>query len=127
VIRFIFKSDYKSVTTSHLTRRSSSGPSPSLPRDVFSRGRLHGGDVLSWSRRFGLPIRATAQDKDAATLMGVKAGRITVVTFGLGLWWRAGTLLVLVLRLPDLGGRSPPGIHHHDPRGLVDGGAIFGE
>jgi branched-chain amino acid transport system permease protein len=55
----------------------------------------------------GRSIRATAQDKDAATLMGINTGRITVITFGLGaaLVACSGTLLAPVFYIfPDIGG-----------------------
>ena len=54
----------------------------------------------------GRMIRATAQDKDAAALMGVNTGRITVITFGLGvaLVGAAGALLVPIYYLfPSIG------------------------
>jgi len=55
----------------------------------------------------GRSIRATAQDKEAATIMGVNTARITVITFGLGsaLVASAGCLLMPIFYLfPDIGG-----------------------
>ena len=54
----------------------------------------------------GRMIRATAQDKDAASLMGVNTKRITTITFGLGaaLVGAAGALLVPIYYLfPSIG------------------------
>lgn len=56
----------------------------------------------------GKSIRATAQDKDAALLMGVNVERMRVVTFGLGtaLVGAAGCLFIPAYYLfPDLGGQ----------------------
>jgi branched-chain amino acid transport system permease protein len=56
----------------------------------------------------GRSIRATAQDRDAALLMGVNVERMRVVTFGLGtaLVGAAGCLFIPAYYLfPDLGGQ----------------------
>ncbi len=57
---------------------------------------------------YGRSIRATAQDKEAARLMGVNAERITIVTFGLGaaLVAAAGVLFLPVYYVqPEIGGQ----------------------
>jgi branched-chain amino acid transport system permease protein len=111
IARFIFTSDYKTVQTSYSS-------------DVFFLGNISfnmpmciafGIAVAFTAALFffllktdvGRSIRATAQDKDAATLMGVNSGRITVITFGLGsaLVASAGSLLIPIFYLfPDIGG-----------------------
>ncbi len=56
----------------------------------------------------GKSIRATAQDKDAALLMGVNTGRMRVLTFGLGssLVGAAGCLFIPIYYIyPDIGGQ----------------------
>ncbi len=111
VIRFIFKSDYKYVTTSY------SDATFFLGKISFSWALTiaFGIAILFTVAMFffliktdlGRSIRATAQDKDAATLMGVDTRRITIITFGLGaaLVAAAGTLLAPVYYIfPDIGG-----------------------
>ena len=56
----------------------------------------------------GKSIRATAQDKDAAVLMGVNVGWLRVMTFGLGssLVGAAGCLFIPIYYIyPDIGGQ----------------------
>ncbi len=56
----------------------------------------------------GKSIRATAQDSDAALLMGVNVGRMRVITFGLGsaLVGAAGCLFIPIYYIyPDIGGQ----------------------
>jgi branched-chain amino acid transport system permease protein len=56
----------------------------------------------------GKSIRATAQDKDAALLMGVNVNRVRVLTFGLGsaLVGSAGCLFIPIYYIyPDIGGQ----------------------
>jgi branched-chain amino acid transport system permease protein len=111
IARFIFSSDYKSVATSY------SGSTFFLGNISFSWPMTiaFGFAVLLTIALFlfllktdlGRSIRATAQDKEAATLMGVNSGRITVITFGLGsaLVAAAGSLLMPIYYLfPDIGG-----------------------
>jgi branched-chain amino acid transport system permease protein len=111
IVRFIFTSDYKYITTTYSNQ-------------TFYLGNISFSEALTIAfaiaitftiamffflikTDLGRSIRATAQDKDAATLMGVNTGRITVITFGLGaaLVAAAGCLLAPVYYIfPDLGG-----------------------
>jgi branched-chain amino acid transport system permease protein len=111
IARFIFSSDYKTVKTPY----SSSvfflgGVSFNMPMCIafllavaFTVALF----LFLLKTDIGRSIRATAQDKDAATLMGVNSNRVTVVTFGLGsaLVAAAGCLLMPIFYLfPDIGG-----------------------
>jgi branched-chain amino acid transport system permease protein len=111
VIRFIFKSDYKYVTTSYSSATFFlGGISFNVPLTIAFLIALVFTGAMFWflnKTDLGRSIRATAQDKDAATLMGINTGRITVVTMGLGaaLVAAAGCLLAPVYYIfPDLGG-----------------------
>jgi len=111
VVRFIFKSDYKYVTTSYSSATFFlGGISFNVPLTIAFFIALVFTAAMFWfliKTDLGRSIRATAQDKDAATLMGINTGRITVVTMGLGaaLVAAAGCLLAPVYYIfPDLGG-----------------------
>ncbi|MBI5905043.1 MAG: branched-chain amino acid ABC transporter permease [Deltaproteobacteria bacterium] len=111
IVRFIFSSDYKYITSTY------SNQTFFLGNISFSSAlTIAFGIAVAFTAAMfffliktdlGRSIRATAQDKDAATLMGVNTGRITVITFGLGagLVAAAGCLLAPVYYIfPDLGG-----------------------
>ncbi len=110
-IRFIFTSDYKSVKTSYSNATfflgSISFSVPLLIDLVFVSLLTF---ALFWfliKTDTGKSIRATAQDKDAAILMGVNSEKITYITFGIGsaLVAAAGALLIPIYYLfPDIGG-----------------------
>ncbi len=108
--RSVFSSDYRSVRTSytdeawHLGNISLSVPLviAFLIAIVLTAGLF----ILLTKTDLGRSIRATAQDRDAATLMGISAKKITILTYGLGsgLVAAAGTLLLPVYYLfPDVG------------------------
>ena len=111
IARFIFSSDYKSVQTSY---SSSSffikGISFSTALTIAFFIAIAFTLFMFWfllKTDLGRSIRATAQDKDAALLMGVNSKRITIITFGIGssLVAAAGTLLMPIYYLfPDIGG-----------------------
>jgi branched-chain amino acid transport system permease protein len=111
IARFIFSSDYKSVITGYsgstffLGKISFSWPL--CIAFVFAVLLTVGLFLFLLKTDLGRSIRATAQDKEAATLMGIDSGRITVITFGLGsaLVAAAGSLLMPIFYLfPDIGG-----------------------
>lgn len=111
-IRFIFRSDYKSVKTTYSTATFMIGNiSWNVPMFV-----AFGLAVLLTAALFvfllktdaGRSVRATAQNKDAAMLLGINAEWITQLTYGLGAAMAAagGTLLLPIYYLfPDVGGQ----------------------
>lgn len=111
IARFIFSSDYKTVNTSYSSSAFFIGNiSFSVPMCiafVFAVAFTIALFLFLLKTDIGRSIRATAQDKEAATLMGVNSSRITIITFGLGsaLVAAAGCLLMPIYYLfPDIGG-----------------------
>jgi branched-chain amino acid transport system permease protein len=111
IIRFAFTSDYKYITTSYANQTFFLGNISFSSALMIAFAIAIAFTVAMFffliKTDLGRSIRATAQDKDAATLMGVNTGRITVITFGLGagLVAAAGVLLAPVYYIfPDLGG-----------------------
>jgi branched-chain amino acid transport system permease protein len=110
IARFIFTSDYKSVTTSYRgDALFLANISLNVPMIISFLIAVVLTALLFWfllKTDLGRSIRATAQDKEAAVLMGVNAGRITVITYALGsaLVAAAGTVLLPIFYLfPDIG------------------------
>lgn len=111
VARFIFRSDYKSVQTSYTSSTFFLGNiSFNVPMCIAFVIAVALCAGLFWfllKTDTGKCVRATAQNKDAAKLMGVDADRITIITYGLGsaLVAASGTLLLPIFYLfPDIGG-----------------------
>jgi branched-chain amino acid transport system permease protein len=110
VARYTFKSDYKYVKTSYSDATFwLGGISFNVALTIAFFIALAFTLAMFWfliKTDIGRSIRATAQDKDAATIMGVNTGLMTVITFGLGaaLVAAAGCLLAPVYYIfPDLG------------------------
>lgn len=110
LIRAIFSSDYRSVRTSYTDASIRLGQiSLSVPLAIaflisiiFTIGLF----ILLTKTDLGRSIRATAQDRSAATLMGISVKKITILTYGIGsaLVGAAGVLLLPVYYLfPDVG------------------------
>ncbi|WP_295436138.1 branched-chain amino acid ABC transporter permease [uncultured Thiodictyon sp.] len=134
VVRLIFKSDYKYITTSY------SNASFFLGNISFSVALSYAFGiallftlVMFWlllKTDLGRCIRATAQDRQAALLMGINTGRITVITFGLGaaLAGAAGTLLAPVswptISAFPLGGEWPSAASSRWPSAFRSAGSV---
>lgn len=106
-----FTSNYRTVTTAYSgTLVSLGGFSVNLPlvlAFLFAMAISGALWLFLICTDLGKMIRATAQDSEAALLMGVNVERISVITFGIGaaLEGAAGSLLILVYYLfPQLGG-----------------------
>ncbi|MCU0586990.1 MAG: branched-chain amino acid ABC transporter permease [Syntrophobacteraceae bacterium] len=111
IIRFIFRSDYKSVKTSYSSSAFYLGEiSFNVPMvAAFGLAVLLTAGLFFFLLKtdLGKSVRATAQNTDAALLMGINAQWITILTYGLGsaLVAAAGTLLLPIYYLfPDIGG-----------------------
>ncbi len=111
IARFIFSSNYKSVQTSYSNATFFLGAISFSVALVIAFFIAIGFTVLMFwfllKTDIGRSIRATAQDRDAALLMGVNSKKITIITFGIGssLVAAAGTLLIPIYYLfPDIGG-----------------------
>lgn len=120
VAAIIFSSDYRSTPVDYATKAW-------YLTDIWKGSPIELSLSMPWSVSFvfavvitvalwfflaktdvGKSIRATAQDKDAATLMGVNVGFMRIVSFGLGsaLVGAAGCLFIPIYYLyPDLGGQ----------------------
>lgn len=111
IMRFIFHSDYKSVKTSYSSSALYVGAIswnvPMIIAFFIAVALTVGLFFFLLKTDIGKSVRATAQNKDAALLMGINTEWITMLTYGLGsaLAGAAGTLLLPIYYLfPDVGG-----------------------
>ncbi|MFN3535134.1 MAG: branched-chain amino acid ABC transporter permease, partial [Desulfatiglandales bacterium] len=111
IARFIFTSNYVSIKTSYAAKAVFIGNiSLNFPMCVAFFVAVFFTLLLFWfllKTDIGRAIRATAQDKEAALLMGIDTSKVTNLTFGLGsaLVAVAGTILLPIYYLfPDIGG-----------------------
>lgn len=112
IMRFIFTSDYQLVPTDYSNKAFYlHGVSFNFPLVIAFFIAIALTVLLFFflmKTDIGRAIRATAQDKDAAVLMGIPQRKITYATYGLGasLAGAAGSLLLPIYYLfPDLGGQ----------------------
>ena len=111
IMRFIFHSDYKSVQTGYSSASVYlGGISFNVPMFIaflIAVAITAALFVFLLKTDMGKSVRATAQKKDAALLMGLNAEWITILTYGLGSAFAAasGALLLPIYYLfPDIGG-----------------------
>jgi branched-chain amino acid transport system permease protein len=111
IMRFIFTSNYRSVQTSYSSSTFTiGGVSFSVALSIAFVFAIVFTVAMFWfllRTDLGRAIRATAQDGEAARLMGVNSDRIKVVTMGIGtaLVAAAGAMLLPIYYLfPDIGG-----------------------
>lgn len=111
IMRFIFHSDYKSVKTTYSSSTIYLGDISFNVAMVVAFGLAMlltaGLFFFLLKTDIGKSVRATAQNTEAALLMGINAHGITILTYGLGsaLVAAAGTLLLPIYYLfPDIGG-----------------------
>lgn len=88
-VMLIFTSDYRIITTSYSssTFQMGRGVSVSWPLLISFLITCFITAVLYWflmKTDTGQAIRATAQDRDAAQLMGINVKRMSIIAFGLG-------------------------------------------
>lgn len=109
--RLVFGSDYKSVHTAYSSKTfflgSVSVSVPLVAAFCISVGITGAIYLLLTKTDLGRSIRAVAQDREAAVLMGIDPRKMYAITFGLGaaLAGAAGSLLMPVYYLfPDIGG-----------------------
>ncbi len=110
-IMFAFTSDYKILTTSYSSASVDvAGISVSIPLALSFVITVLMTAALYWflaRTDTGQAIRATAQDREAARLMGINVKRMSVIAFGLGtaLAGTAGALFAPIYYIfPQVGG-----------------------
>jgi branched-chain amino acid transport system permease protein len=111
IILLVFTGEYKSVPTSYANTRWWVGPLPFNAAQTFAFIAAIAVIILLhlFLKRtdFGLMVRATAQNPEAARLMGMPTALVGQVTFGMGvvLAGLAGTILApLYYVFPSVGG-----------------------
>jgi len=111
LMRFIYHSDYKSVQTSYSSAsfylKDISVNVPMFVAFLIAMVLTAALFVFLLKTDVGKSVRATAQNKDAAMILGINAEWITILTYGLGssLAAASGALLLPIYYLfPDIGG-----------------------